>query len=374
MQLSLQNFSTLVERMAASVQGAAQNLLDLTVGSVLRAILEANASVGLWLQWLIVQCLATTRLATSSGADCDSFGADFGFTRLPAVAASGQVMFTRFTPSITAFIPVGTVVSTAANTQSFLVMGDVNNQAYSAASGGYTMAAGVAGLSVAVVASVAGSSGNVQPGSVSLLGSAISGVDTVVNANALTGGVDAESDVAFRARFGNFLAGLSRATNVAIGSAIAGIQQGLSYSISENVNPAGTVQMGFFVVTVDDGSGNPSPGLLATVQQVVEAIRPVGTGFAVQAPVVMLANVALTIVTGPGASHVAAVAAVAAAIEGYIAGLPIGSVLSYTRLAQLAYDASGAVTNLSGLLLNGGAVDLVPPLFGVVRAGTVAVA
>ena len=36
MQLSLQNFSTLVEGMAAAVQGAAKNLLDLTVGSVLR--------------------------------------------------------------------------------------------------------------------------------------------------------------------------------------------------------------------------------------------------------------------------------------------------------------------------------------------------
>jgi hypothetical protein len=32
------------------------------------------------------------------------------------------------------------------------------------------------------------------------------------------------------------------------------------------------------------------------------------------------------------------------------------------------------VTNLSGLLLNGGTADLVPPLFGVVRATTVAVA
>jgi hypothetical protein len=82
MQLSMQNFSTLIEGMAASVQGAAKSLLDLTVGSVLRAILEANASVALWIQWLIVQVLAATRLATSSGTDCDSFCADFGFSRL----------------------------------------------------------------------------------------------------------------------------------------------------------------------------------------------------------------------------------------------------------------------------------------------------
>jgi hypothetical protein len=61
-------------------------------------------------------------------------------------------------------------------------------------------------------------------------------------------------------------------------------------------------------------------------------------------------------------------------MEAYIASLPIGGTLSYTRLAQLAYDASASVTNLSGLLLNGAAADLAPPVFGVVRAGTVSVA
>ena len=119
MQLSLQNFSTLVQNMAAAVQGAANSLLDLTVGSVLRAILEANASLALWLQWLIVQVLQVTRLATCTGADCDSFGADFGFVRLPAITAVGAVTFGRFTPNIAAFIPVSTNISTAANTQSF---------------------------------------------------------------------------------------------------------------------------------------------------------------------------------------------------------------------------------------------------------------
>jgi uncharacterized phage protein gp47/JayE len=374
MQLSLQNFSTMVEGMAASVQGAAGTLLDLTVGSVLRALLEANASVALWLQWLIVQVLSSTRLATSGGADCDSFGADFGFARLPAVAASGQVTLARFTQSTVAFIPVGTSVSTAGNTQSFLVVVDPTNANYNAAADGYTLAAGVAGLTVAVVAALPGSAGNIQPAALALLSSAIPGVDTVTNVAACTGGLDAESDTAFRARFGNYLASLSRATNVAVGAAIAGIQQGLSYGISENLNQAAVTQMGHFVVTVDDGSGDPPAGLLTTVQQAVDAIRPVGSSFAVQGPVVSTANIALTLTTTAAASHAAAVAAAATAIETYIAGLPVGATLSYTRLAQLAYDAATTITNVSGLLLNGAAADLVPPIFGVVRVGTVTVA
>ena len=72
MQLSLRNFSTLVQSMAATVESSTTQLLDLSVGSTLRAVLEANASLGLWLQWLILQVLRTTRAATSTGADLDS--------------------------------------------------------------------------------------------------------------------------------------------------------------------------------------------------------------------------------------------------------------------------------------------------------------
>ena len=373
MQLSLQNFSTLVEGMAAAVQGAASNLLDLTVGSVLRAILEANAALALWMQCLAVQLMATTRLATSSGLDCDSFGADFGFARLPAVASSGQVMFSRFTPNIAAFIPVGTQLSTTDNTQNFLVVADTNNPAFNAASGGYIIAPGVASVQASIVATVPGSIGNVQPGAISVIASALAGVDTVTNLAALTGGIDPESDAAFKARFSNYLASLPRATNLAIGSAVSAIQQGLSYSVTENMDQAGYPLMGHFVVTVDDGTGAPQANLLATVQEAVDEIRPVGTSFAVQGPVVVQANVSMTLITAVGTVHNAAVSAVAGAIEAYIATLPVGATLSYTKLAQIGFDASNIVTNISGLLLNGGTADLVPPLFGAVRTGVVTV-
>jgi uncharacterized phage protein gp47/JayE len=369
MQLSLQNFATLVENMAASVQGAASSLLDLTVGSVLRAILEANASLALWLQWLIVEALATTRLATSSGADCDSFGADFGFVRLAAVAASGFVTMSRFSPNTAALIPIGTNVATASNTQIFVVTADTANPAYSPVAGGYSLAAGVAGVTVPVAALVAGSAGNVQAGTIAVIASAIAGIDTVTNSLALAGGLDAETDATFRARFGNYLA-----TDSAIGAAIAAIQQGLTYVISENIDQTGAVQMGHFVVTVDDGSGAPPASLLATVQAAVDAIRPVGSGFAVQGPVVTPANVTMIVTNTAAVSHQAAVAAVAASIEAYIAGLGVGATLNYTRLAQLAYAASASITNVSDVLLNGGTADVTPPLFGVVRSGAVTVA
>jgi len=373
MQLSLQNFTTLVESMAAAVQGAAASLLDLTVGSVLRAVLEANAALALWLQWLIVQVLATTRLATSTGTDCDSFGADFGFFRLPAVAATGSVTFSRFSPSVAAFIGVGTNLSTTDNSQGFAVIADATNPAFDAVVSGYNLAAGIGSLTVLAAASTAGVAGNVQPGGISVISSAIPGVDTVTNAQAFAGGINAESDAAFRMRFGSYLGSLSKATNAAIGSAIEGIQQGLSYVISENIDQAGQVQMGHFVVTVDDGSGSPPAALLSTVHQIVDALRPVGSSFAVQGPVVAQAEVSMSLTTQTGVSHQSVVAAVAGAIADYVDGLSVGATLNYTRLAQLAYDASSAVTNVSAVLLNGATSDLVPPLFGAVRPGTVTV-
>ena len=53
----------------------------------------------------------------------------------------------------------------------------------------------MASLNVAIVANVAGNNGNIQPNAISLLSSAIPGVDTVTNTAALTGGIDAESDL-----------------------------------------------------------------------------------------------------------------------------------------------------------------------------------
>src|ERR1700722_17609514 len=124
MQLPLQTFTTLVQGMAASVQSTAAQLLDLTVGSTLRAILEATASVALWMQWLILQVLQMTRAATSVGPDLDSWMADFSLTRLPASSASGVVTFSRFNSNLQALVPLGSLVRTTDGTQTFAVTSD----------------------------------------------------------------------------------------------------------------------------------------------------------------------------------------------------------------------------------------------------------
>jgi uncharacterized phage protein gp47/JayE len=373
MQLSLRTFSSLVQDMAAAVQASASQLLDLTVGSTLRAVLEANASMGLWMQWLILLVLRTTRAATSSGSDLDSWMADMTLVRLPAVAATGTVTFSRFTATTAALVPSGTLVRTADGTQTFSVSANPSNIAWSATSNGYVVSAGIVALDVPVVALAAGSVGNVQADTITLLASAVPGIDSVTNANPLTNGLDAEPDAAFRSRFCNFIASRSRATSLAVGYAITSIQQGLNYTIQENVDPAGRPLMGSFVVTVDDGSGCPATTLLATVQSAIDAIRPIGSIFSVQPPTVIIANVALTIVVATGTAEGPVQAQVGTAIGAYINGLPIGAALPLTRIAQVAYSANPAITNVSQLLINGSANDITPSVADVIKAGSIAV-
>ena len=373
MQLSLQSFTSLVQNMAASVQSSATQLLDLTVGSALRAVLEANASIALWMQWLILLVLQTTRASTSIGADLDTWMADFSFVRLPASPASGTVTFARYTPTASARIQVGALVRTADGTQTFAVAASTGNPAFDPAQQAYTIAAGAPGLDVPVVAQVPGTGGNVLAGSISLLVTALQGIDTVGNPQVLTNGIDAESDSAARTRFQQFIDTRSRATPLAVGNAVDGVQQGLNYTLQENVDQTGAPRIGSFVVTVDDGSGAPSATLLASVRSAVDAVRPIGSVFVVQPPQVIAADLELTLQLSPGAVRAPVVGQIAAALAAYVSALPIGATLALTRIAQIAYAASAAVTNVTGLLANAQAADVAAGPSSVIKPGTVTV-
>lgn len=373
-KLSLQTFTTLVQNAAAVVQGAASQLIDLASGSVLRVILEASASVGLWLQYLVFLVLQTTRLATSSGGDCDSFGADFGFTRLPAVAAAGSVTFSRFSPSQAAFIPVGTNVMTSDQTQTFSVIADTTNAAYTASPvAGYTIPANVPSLTVTVQAAIPGGGGNVLASAIGLISSAIPGVDTVTNAAGFTNGIDAETDAAFKTRFANYINTRSLATYAAVGYAVSAVQQGLTYTIQPNTNTAGAYAPGTFVVTIDDGTGNPPASLLSTVSDAIANVAPLGSTWYVAAPVEILANVSLLLTVNSSVIKANVTGPVGQAVTAYINSLPVGTALPYSRIAQIAYDANTAITNVTSVLLNNGTADLGGGVSQVIRAGSVAV-
>ncbi|CCD29944.1 Putative phage protein (baseplate assembly J-like family protein) [Candidatus Glomeribacter gigasporarum BEG34] len=372
MAISTKDFVTLVREQAAAIQGAARSLVDLTVGSILRAVIEANAAVTLWLQGLILHLLKTTRAATSTGADLDSWVEDYGLSRLPAVAATGYVTFSRFTPTQPALIPVGAKVQTANGVQHYAVVKDADHPAWDAEEAGYVLAPNLASITLPVQAEQAGAAGNARIGSIDTLAQAMPGVDTVTNEAALTNGTDAESDPALRKRFIAYIASLSKATMDAVGYAITSVKPGLSYALVENQTYEGDEQRGYFYVVVDDGTGMPTQTLIATVYTAIEAVRPLAVHFSVFAPVVVKVKVQMKIQTA-GADHTATAAQVAAAIKNTLNALGLGAMLPYTRLAQIAYDASPAVTNVFAVQLNGATDDLISTPKQTFKAGTVIV-
>ena len=381
MELSIQTFSAMLNAMAAAAQAAASTALNLLVGSTLRAIFEAVAGLCLWLQWQNVQVLQMARLTTSLGTDCDSFVADFPLFggRLAGVASAGAVTFGRYTTTQAAQVPVGTLVKTNDGTQSFTVNLDTTNAAYQADPSGATpgwfnLGVGVASVNVTVTNNAVGTAGNVLAGTIGLIASSAPGLDTVTNAGAFTNGMNAETDAALKARFALWFSSLSQGTPAAINAAVADVAQNLTWQQINNTDAGGNYRPGTVTVVIDDGSGATPSGTASLVAAAVQNVRAATINACVIAATALDANVSMTLTLVANANQATAVAAVEAALAAYIGALGVGDTLPYTRLAQLAYDSSSAITNISGLTLNGGTADLVPTDFQVVRAGIMTVA
>jgi uncharacterized phage protein gp47/JayE len=375
MRLGFQNIPTLVAGAAAAIQGKVSQLLDLNVGSPLRAILEANASQISWQQTNILSVARAMRLKTATGSDVDSFVADFQVYREPPVAAVGVLTFSRYSPLQSAAVLVGSTARTSDGSQTVVITADSTNAAWSASAGsagGYVLQAGVGSITVPAMAQVAGSSGNVGAGTITLLGDATVGVDQVTNASGFTGGLDAETDDALRTRFWLHIASLERATFTAVQSAIADVQQGLSYLIQNNRSEDGRFRPGHFVVILDDGSGHPSDDLKSRVYAAVDRVNPLTITFSVQSPSVAAANIGLTI-TVQGVAKASLLAPIAQKITAYANALPVGGSLSITRIAALAYSVDPGVVNVSNVTINNSTADFQPSATSVVKASLVTV-
>ena len=373
MQLNLKSFSQLVQDMGAALQGSASALVDVSVGSVVRAIFEANAGIALWIQWLILQVLSMTRASTSIGADLDTWMADFGLVRLAATPASGTVTFSRYALGQAALVPVGTQLKTADGTLHFIVTADPGLPIWQNQPPGYLVPSGVASIDVPVQCSSVGSAGNVLANTITVIASSVPGVDQVSNANAFTNGLEVEGDASFRSRFRIYLSSLSKATQAAVASAISNVRQGLSYQIKENIGPDGGTRPGMFTVIVDDGTGYPSASLLTTVASAIDAVRPVGTMFSVFPPTVQLVNVSLAVQVSPGAPA-PALATLEQQVTSYLDHLPVESMVSVTRIAQTLYSSNQHVDNVTDITINGIAADLSPVPGTVFKAGQISVA
>lgn len=165
--------------------------LDTSVGTPIRKILDvvaesvAEASVDGYL--LDYQYDIESRV----GADLDAFVKLFGFSRLPARRATGQITFSRTEAAIdNIIIPINTRLATANSPQ--IVFSTITPA---------ILGVGSTSISAPAQAVEAGTSGNVSASTISLPISSVSGISSSNNTLSFTGGVDAESDAALRDRY-----------------------------------------------------------------------------------------------------------------------------------------------------------------------------
>jgi uncharacterized phage protein gp47/JayE len=365
--LNTLTFAQVVQQIAAAAQ--AQSPLPFNLGSPELALAEADAGVVMWLQSMIVEVLTETRASTSQGADLDSWMADFGIvTRKPAIAATGNVTFSRYTATAQAVIPVGTLLQTTDGAQQFTVIMDTTQSAWNSTLNSYVIPSGTASANATVQAVTPGAEGNVNANTITTIARALSGVDTVTNSQPFTNGQNAESDAALLQRFQLTLAGLRDGIKASAAAAIEALQLGVQFSIVENQTLDGQTQNGFFYVII-------SPYNTTTLQAVysaVDSVRPLSVNFAVYAATQLAANISVTVTAAAGYTHAQVAPAVQTAMQDFIAQTALGSGLNYSQLYAIIWGVPG-VADATELLLNGGTADIAGNVQTVIVPGAITV-
>lgn len=366
MPLPILSFQQLVDNQVAAMQASATVVLDFSIGSILLAICESNAGNGLWLESTAEYLLAVTRLTTSTGNDVDTFVQQFGLTRNPAIPASGYVTLSRYTPTLPATINVGSLVSSLANGISYAIQPDTTNPYYNPSQSAFILPAGISSTSVPVVATTAGSIGNVLANQITTIQSVITNIDTVTNPDAFTNGQDQESDAALKIRFVLYLNSLSKATLPAIEAAVASVPGVERYVVVENVDILDNPQLGFFYVVIDDGTGHASSDLQSDVYNVVYITRGLTIQFAIYGPIATDVNVTAHVFTDHSLEDSQVQAAVVASLQTYISGVGFDGTIPYSEIPRIIYDtnlslsgtAFSPITNVTSWLLDGGTSDV----------------
>ena len=124
---------------------------------------------------------------------------------------------------------------------------------------------------------------------------------------------------------------------------------------------------------VDDGSGYPPAALLTDVSSAVEAVRPIGSRYAVTGPSVVPVAVEMTVVTSNALTKPVVVAAITAAVQTWIASLPIAGLLAVSKLEALAHGSDPTVVSVVSATINGTSADVAAPVSGVIIASSVTV-
>lgn len=380
MTISSKSIAGFVSDMIATWQAQTGLSIPFSSGDPLLAFWQSVATQLDFLQAQIAIVLSLARASTSTGADLDSWMAQFQFFRLQAVPGTGQETFSiNAVAGSNILIPAGTVVQTVGGAIQYEVVGDTSDPSWNPSANSYVLPVGSLFVTATVQANIPGTGSNVVANVLTQFGTSLPGIASCTNPEPITNGVGAESDDAFRARFILYLATLAKATKSAILAAAQSVQQGLLIALLENQQPNGTPLLGSFTVIVDDGSGSPPASLINSVFEAVDQVRAFSVEPFVVAPTQLFVSITLAINIGPlplpvGTSNATINTAVQNAVAGLINELPPGGRLNGSSIISAALSVPFvAAVNPSSVTINGGTADLIPAIQQEIRVTVAAI-
>lgn len=341
--------------------------LDKTEGSYIwDAISPAAIELALaaiWAQEVLRRGFASTTFGEYLDLRCE----EHGITRRPAVQSTGQVKFIGVAETL---VPAGTRVATTADANTgtssieFVTTQDVTLDA--------------SGVGYASIQAVNGGvAGNVPAGAINIMATPVSGVSSVTNEAATTGGVDTEDDATLLARYFQRVRSPSAGGNKADYINWALEVQGVGgVSVVPVENGPGTV--GVYII---DMNRNPADQTLVdAVQNYIapggngsgEGKAPIGAQVTVKPAIAVMINVSATLVIMNGYNADSVKSAVIDNIQAYIKSLAFAdnNDVLYVRIGATILDTPG-IQDYSNLTVNGGTSNIAIAPTEVAVLGTV---
>ncbi|WP_135552611.1 baseplate J/gp47 family protein [Paenibacillus cymbidii] len=284
---------------------------------------------------------------TTFGGYLDLRCEEHGLTRKAAEKAAGTV---RFAGTVGTVAAAGTRVATAADpvtgasSLEFVTLEEAT--------------IGESGTAEAAAeALVAGKTGNVAAGAITLLLTPIAGITSVVNPAAMSGGLDVEADgdllVRYYAKVRNPSAGGNAADYVNWALSVPGVGGAKTYPLWDG---NGTVK----VVVVDVDKQPASSGLVAETAAYIETMRPVGADVTVVSAAAVAIDIAAAITPAAGYTLQQITDALREAVVAHFRQIAFAvTSVSIAKIGALLIATPG-VLDYEDLTLNGGTgnVDL----------------
>lgn len=264
---------------------------------------------------------------TAAGESLDRFAYERGLTRNKAVEGTITLTFRRneATPQAVT-IPAGTVCSTNDKAP---VLFETTADCRIVSNGTY--------VSIGARSIAAGKSANVPAGKITVIVSAIAGVDSVTNSASVTNGVDAESDDDLRQRIMKSLSEVSNGTNKTYYESIALSYSGVtSVSVEPRARGNGTVN----VYLAKDG-GPAEQSVINSVQSYLSTAREVNVDVKVSGAALKVVNVYMFLTARDGYTISQVQANCLASLKKFFESARVGQSFTMADIRNSVYNTAG---------------------------------